>query len=102
MMSARERNLYASVRYNKIIIEDKVYRYNDVTNRIVYIGGRSNGNRQPLQRAPDWTPRDFGRPSADTTRLIGDRQDEVTSPHAREQSARTVGGATADISMYRV
>jgi len=44
MLEARKRGQYASVRYDKLFIDNKIYKYDDDSKSIVYIGNR---NRRP-------------------------------------------------------
>ena len=56
MMHERGQGNYSSVRHDKLIINDRVYKYNDSTQSIVYIGKRkSQASRRysaPANRDP--------------------------------------------------
>lgn len=45
MIEERQRNNYAVLRYDKLIINDKVFKFDDATNSIVCIGRRHNTRR---------------------------------------------------------
>ena len=45
MIAARQDNKYASIRYDKLIVEDKMYRYDDKTSAVVCIGDRRRNQR---------------------------------------------------------
>lgn len=45
MLAEREKGHYSAVRYDKLIIEDKIYKVDDVTQNIVYVGRRQQHGR---------------------------------------------------------
>ena len=46
MMRERNNGHYASIRYDKLFVNDSIYKYDDQTDQIVYIGKRT-GPRGP-------------------------------------------------------
>ena len=74
MIEARSRGNYASLRFDKLVIEDSVYKYDDKTNTMVRIGasrGRQRGNIQhastgrTVNQASGYQPRDHGENQSD-------------------------------------
>ena len=43
MTEARQKGLYASIRYDKLIIEDQIYKYDKATETVVCMGTRQKG-----------------------------------------------------------
>jgi hypothetical protein len=88
MIEERKRGHYASVRFDKLFINDSIYKFDDQTDQIVYIGKRSRfnaeargrGNHQinPTQRLDDserGNSRDTNEESHDGSQPIENRTD---------------------------
>ncbi|KAH3891692.1 hypothetical protein DPMN_015797 [Dreissena polymorpha] len=49
MVRERNNGRYASIRYDKLFVNDTIYRYDDNTDQIVYVGKRSRPCAFPQQ-----------------------------------------------------
>ncbi|KAH3840178.1 hypothetical protein DPMN_113622 [Dreissena polymorpha] len=57
MVQERGKDNYAVIRYDKLIVNDQVYKYNDITQSVVPIGTRRPSTRQrPARGIPRGHP----------------------------------------------
>ena len=54
LVGAREKGEYARLKYDKLVIQGQIYKYDEVTNEIVRIGG-NKGHYQPIRH--EWEKR---------------------------------------------
>lgn len=89
LVEARSNGQYASLRFDKLIIDNDVYKYNDLTKSVVRVG-----STQPGQRTLRFGPRDSGahgngpRDQSHDHNIIEDSQSGLVS----DSESEAVGG----------